>query len=111
MAKTYFLNAQNGEISIELNSGSKHVLAALNSESEDPFCSLDLRANKNKDVLGTDAVNNLTVITTRQKDSINLVIEMDGIQPDKDIQFLLFDNQVLARQGMTAKGFKIGKSG
>jgi hypothetical protein len=116
VAKAYFLNAQSNIISIELNSGQKHELTALNdtSSGSDPVCSLGLNASIDKDVLGTSGKNNLIVVTENQAKSIAWVIEMTQILPDEDVQFLVFENDVKARQGSTTRGFtftKINESG
>lgn len=107
MAKAYFLNAQSGEISIQLNAGPAHMLAALDDQSKNPYWPLDLAANKDKDILGTNADNSLVVITTGKKNAIDWRISMQGILPNEDIQFLVFDNQLLARQRDTVNGFDI----
>lgn len=108
MANTYFFNAQNGGISVELNSGQKHVLPALGQK--DPFVSLGLSATQAKDVLGTDDANTVVVITGETADSISWTVNMAGIRPNDDIQFLVFDNQLLARQGSTVQGFTISRN-
>lgn len=107
VAKTYFLNAQSEKIAVELNAGAKHMLAELTNETENTFCVFDLKANIDKDVLGTGGTNNLVVTTTGQAQSITWVIKMTGIKPDEDIQFLVFENRLLARQGSTTNGFII----
>jgi hypothetical protein len=110
MANAYFLNSQNGEISIGLNIPlPNHALAALDSESNNPWCSLGLAASQDKDVLGTNSANRLAVNTLGQANSVIWSIEMEGIAPNEDIQFLVFENQLLARQGSAVKGFKIAR--
>ena len=109
MAKAYFLNAQDQAISIELNSDNGHVLQELDplSPNPDSICTLGLQASKNRDVLGTGNVNQLTVRATNSANAINWTIEMDEILPDRDIQFLVFEDRLLARQASTVKGFTI----
>jgi hypothetical protein len=105
MASTYFLNAQPGQISITLNSGPATVLAGLNDPNNDPFCKLGLRASPDKNVLGTGGVNSLAVNTTDGHTEWKITLR--GILPGNDIQFLVFANQVLGRQGIQTHGFEI----
>lgn len=106
MANTYFLNAQNKQISIKLNSGPSHVVAALDAEEGNP-CQLNLGATRAEDVLGTESLNEFVVTTTDQSESITWKIQMTGITVGQDIQFLVFANSVLARQGGKPDGFTI----
>lgn len=105
MASTYFLNAQPGQISITLNSGPATVLAGLNDRNDDPFCKLGLKALPDKNVLGTGGVNSLAI--NSHDGNTEWKITLKGILPGSDIQFLVFANQVLGRQGIQTQGFKI----
>lgn len=105
MASTYFLNTQPGQISITLNSGPATVLAGLNDPNNDPFCKLGLKANPDKNVLGTGGVNSLAV--NSHDGNTEWKITLEGILPGNDIQFLVFANQVIGRQGIQTQGFKI----
>jgi hypothetical protein len=108
MASAYFLNGQTQAISIGVNSPvATHPLAGLMDQNNDPFVSVGLAANAGKDVVGTDATNEIVVTTTGQADSISWNVTMSQITPDQDIQFLVFENQLLARQGSTSAGFTI----
>jgi hypothetical protein len=111
MASTYFLNAQPGQISINLNEGSAQVLAGLNDPDNNPFCKLDLKPLPDKDVLGTGGVNRLVVITMMGDTEWTITLDMSVIRPNSDIQFLVFANQVLGRQGTLPQGFKIVQTG
>ena len=105
MASIFFLNAQPGPISITLNSGTLKVLAGLNDPRKDPFCKLGLKALPDKDVLGAGGVNNLVVNTTGG--DTEWTIKLVGIWPGDDLQFLVFVNNVLGRQGILTQGFDI----
>lgn len=107
MANSYFVNAQNGQISVELNSGQKHVVPALTQAN--PVVSLGLAATQAKDVLGTGDANTVVVTTEQVANSISWTVTMSGILPNEDIQFLVFDNCLLARQGSTVQGFSISQ--
>ena len=105
MASTYFLNALPGPISISLNSGPETKLAGLNDQNNPPFCKLGLRANPDQNVLGTGRANSLAVNTT--VGDTQWTIKLSGILPSDDIQFLVFANRVIGRQGITVQGFEI----
>jgi hypothetical protein len=107
MASVYFLNGQAQAISVAVNSGPPHVLGGLLDQNNDPFVSVGLGANAGMDVVGTGATNEILVITTEHAESIGWNVTMSEITPDQDIQFLVFENQLLARQGSTSAGFTI----
>jgi hypothetical protein len=110
MASAYFLNGQIQAISVAVNSGSPHLLGGLMDQNNDPFVSVGLAANVDMDVVGTGATNEIVVITTERAESVVWDVTMSAITPNQDIQFLVFENELLARQGSTTAGFTIQRS-
>lgn len=104
MASAYFLNAQPDQISITLNSGSAKALAGLNDPNTDPFCKLGIKPSPDKDFLGLGGVNRLVVRTS--VGNTEWTIKLD-VSTGFDIQFLVFANQVIGRQGIQTQGFTI----
>src|SRR5262245_46204746 len=107
MASAYFLNGQIQVISVAVNSGLPRTLFGLMDQNNDPFLYFALAANPAIDVVGTGASNDIVVTTTEQGKSVSWNVTMSAIAPDQDIQFLVFENQLLARQGSTTAGFNI----
>lgn len=111
MANAYFLNAQGAaqtaDISVTVNSGSAHVLSGFKAAPQTSFVHLPLGPNKGKDILGTDDVNEVVVTTLNTSQQVVWQVSMTGISPNNDIQFLVFENTLVARQGSTVSGFAV----
>jgi hypothetical protein len=108
MASAYFLNAQPEEISITLNSGATKVLGGLADRDGDPSCELSIKALPAKNVLGLNGINRLAVTTRSAGDTVwTIQLDTNKIRPNFDIQFLVFANQVVGRQGIQTEGFRI----
>lgn len=111
MASAYFLNANAqpdpaGQISLTLNSGSTILLGSLNSQGKDPYYNFNIGPSPAKDVLGLGGVNTLVVRTNNVNS--NWTIKLDrNVARDADIQFLVFFNRVVGRQGRNTQGFTI----
>lgn len=113
MAKAYFLNAQNENASIQVNGAlDGQTLAPLNAQPpKNPFGTLEVQAVPDKNVLGTDGAINTIVVTSVQGGAKTWHVSMDtSITAMDDIQLLVFDNRLLARQGNNVNGFTIKPS-
>jgi hypothetical protein len=107
MASAYFLNAQPGQISITLNSGATQQLAGLNDQDNDPSCKFDIGPSPTKDVMGLKGDNTLVVRTNNVDSQWTIKFDRGVISINTDIQFLVFGNKVVGRQGIQTKGFII----
>ena len=111
MASAYFLNAnaqtgQTAQLSLTLNSGSTIKLGGLNDQDNDPFCNFKIGPSPAKDVLGLGGVN--TLVVRSNNGDTNWTIKLDrNVAPNTDIQFLVFVNRVIGRQGRSTRGFTI----
>jgi hypothetical protein len=110
MASAYFLNAQPGQISITLNSGATQQLAGLNDQDNDPSCKFDIGPSPAKDVMGLKGDNTLAVRTNNVDSQWTIKFDKSVISINTDIQFLVFGNKVVGRQGIQTKGFTITQS-
>ena len=110
MASAYFLNGQIQAISVAVNSGLPHLLGGLMDQNNDPFVDVGLAANVDIDVVGTERQTRSSSRRRERADSVHWDVTMSAITPDEDIQFLVFESQLLARQGSTTAGFTIQRS-
>ena len=114
MAKVYLLNAlasttQDPTISVQLNAGQPQPLKGLNSPDAPPYCTFPLGANADKSAFGVGSTNFLIIRATGQAWAVQWQIKVNPgvVTADQDIQFLIFENQLLGRQGGTVTGFTI----
>ncbi|MCF2870408.1 hypothetical protein L0664_04955 [Octadecabacter sp. G9-8] len=95
--------------SVSLNGGQARLLQGLVPGTTPEFVSYDVGPNKDVNVLGlTD--ENTVVITTTGTDSISWSVKVTGIDGFNDIQFLVFENKLVGRQGPKIDGFDITKN-
>jgi hypothetical protein len=107
MASAYFLNAQPAHISVTLNSGTTRQLAGLNDQDNDPFYKFDIGPSAAKDVMGLKGDNTLAVRSNNGNTEWTIKFDRGVISINTDIQFLVFVNKVVGRQGIQTKGFII----
>jgi hypothetical protein len=114
VAQTHFLNGEvdpgADTVSVSVNGGPRHVLPGLDAQSGDPYVALGLGANPAPDVLGTGAGNSVTIVTESTARQVTWTVTLDGITPDQDIQFLIFENSLFGRQGERTEGFGIAEA-
>ena len=114
MPNVYFLNAQDAVISVQLNSGQAQKLIGFADPDpkQSPYCSFSLAASVDKNVFGTGG-DNLVIIeslATSKSQGWKITTSanpLNKILPDKDIQILILQNQLIARQGSVTDGFKV----
>lgn len=109
MPQVYFLNAQDTVISVRLNSGPAQKLYCFadSDPAQSPFCSFRLAASTDKAVFGTSSPNLVIIESLVTSTSQNWWVTTSNILPDSDIQILVFQNQLIARQGDTTDGFTV----
>lgn len=110
MAKAYFLNAQTENITFQVNGAlDSHPLAQLNAQPPENFVgSVGLQPIPDKDVVGTNGSANTVDVTSAQAGRKQWQVTMDSsITSSEDVQFLVFDNRLLARQDSNVTGITI----
>lgn len=123
MAKVYFGNCVNDQISVNLNYAlSPKVLEKRNVENDGtetirvPAVSLEIKANKDKGIFGNSATNNVQIIFATVLAGANLFdVSITNLLHGDDLYFYVFENtlvgqnQVGSSQGIVIEMVEIKK--
>lgn len=107
MASAYFLNCQTPSVTLGVNGGLPAPINGFQDQNDYPVALVGLALAKDGNVLGTSATNTVE-INSMTSDGRKWQVQMgSGINSTQDMQFLVFENRLIGRQGSNLSGFVI----